>query len=374
MDTYLILLQPRGAHLGSITSQKLFGAMCWALDTLGMVNVGDLLAGFSQNPRFAFSSAFPFVVKPEAAAKNPDNLGPADIIRLFPKPLLPPITMAQVQEMAKASGHTGIHFKRAIKEIVSEQIKPVQQAAYVSEGLFNGICTGEWDHAALAKEVRQKVKKVGTALWLDKEYRQIWGRTGDPGNLWSTTDVQRNAVDRVAGSTAEGLLFHETQTLYQSERVGLWFAARVDAEAWGWLQAAFRYLADTGLGGKRTTGKGHFDFHWQATPNLLPDAPDADSFVTLSHYVPNFEQGQIEAQPQRYTLKVTRQKAENKFPGQEQRVYIGGLKFFTEGSVFEFRRKQAIYGSLSRLDEVNGRAVYYNGMAVPVFARLGGDV
>lgn len=363
MDTYAITLRPRGSHLGPITAQTLFGATCWAIETLRLTDVADLLAGFSDRPRFVFSSTFPFIQ------------GPTGLVRFLPKPVLPPVTMEQAQELAGTG--TGKNFKREVKKLLKERIEPVKKAGYVSEELFAQICAGQWNSRALVETWGDKVEaagKTGGVLWLTQERRQTWGgHTGRPDASWAVVDVQRNAVDRVAGATAEGLLFHETQTFYRREQAGLWFIVRAEAEVWPWLEAAFRYLADTGLGGKRAIGKGHFDFE-PPVPYALPDAPDADSFITLSPYLPRFTGDQIEAKPYRYTLQTIRQKAENKFPGPEQmQVYSGGLRLFGEGSIFALPEKREVFGRLASLGMVNHHPVYYNGLALPVMAKLGGE-
>ena len=360
METYAVTLQPQGSQVSPITSQTLFGAVCWAMQTLRVVDVGDLLADFSRSPRFAFSSTFPFI------------RGPNGMVRFFPKPAS--LAVQGIEELAveRSGMSTGRRFKREVKKI-SADVKQMKSVAYLSQGLFAEICAGTRDGLALIRDWGSEVEKIENALWLKQERQKVWSRVDTPDDLWRSADVQRNSVDRLMGATAEGLLFHENQTFYNRKSAGLWFVARADSEAWPWLEAAFRYLADTGLGGKRTVGKGHFDITWQQADNLLPDVSDADSFVTLSQYLPSFAGGRMEANPIAYTLQVVRQKAENKFPGQEQmRIYTGALHLFAEGSVFSLPEKRPTYGRIAKLSEMNGRNVYYNGLALPVFAKLGG--
>jgi len=141
MDTYIVILWPQGSHLGPLTAQTLFGGVCWALDTLGVVDVGQMLARFEERPRFVFSSPFPFVRKPDALTKKQSKLTLDDLYRLYPKPHLQPVTMAQVQQMAqgRCGVSKGLRFKQAVKDILTEQVKPVQKATYVSEGIFTQI-------------------------------------------------------------------------------------------------------------------------------------------------------------------------------------------------------------------------------------------
>ena len=382
METYAVHLRPRGSHIGPITAQTIFGGVCWALTTLQLGgDLANMLAGFHTQPRFLFSSTFPFI-EGEDGAK----------IHFFPKPALAPLTHRQIHGLAVARGGetAGTRYVEAIKAVMADTAGPSQSAGYVSAPLFAEICRGEKDSLTLAQELDDRVEQVGNLLWLKRERQQAWSRTApNADQLWYGTDVQRNAIDRVAGATAEGLLFHEYQTFYRPERAGLWFLARADAEAWSWLQAAFRYLGDTGLGGKRTVGKGHFDFSWEPAGALLPVVENPDSFITFSPYFPRFENEALEAAPRSYRLLPVRQVIERKFPSavgtsasQRIPIYSGGIRLFAEGSVFVWPAAKARpehYGQLARLWPREGQPlqeddhpIYYNGLALPVFARLGG--
>lgn len=364
METYLVTLEPKGSHLGSITSQTLFGATCWALQTLGLTDVGALLAGFTGSPRFVFSSAFPFIRGPNGA-----------VVRLFPRPLF--LIVPSVEGLAEEKVDRNRRKSQFMKEVkaLTAEAKRIKDVPFVSQGLFAEICTGKRDGLSLLRDWGSVIEEFSSALCLKAERQQLGDPMGQESrkSLWAQVDVQRNSVDRVVGATGEGLLFHETQTFYDRAHAGLWFAARTDPAIWPWLEAAFRYLADTGLGGKRALGKGHFDIAWQKADGLLPDAPDADSFITLSHYLPRFRDGQFEAEPMAYKLLPVRQKAENRYPGKEQmRIYSGTLNVFAEGSAFALSVKQPVYGRLEKLTEIDEHSVYYNGLALPVFVRLGG--
>lgn len=360
METYVVTLQPRGSQVSPITSQTIFGAVCWAVQTLRLAEVGDLLDDFSRSPRFAFSSTFPFI------------RGPDGVVRFFPKPAA--LAIQGIEELAvdRSGTRAGRKFKRQAKDI-SADAKRIKKAAYLSQGLFGEICTGTRDAIGLVRDWGSEVEQVGNALWLKRERQEVWSGVKRPRALWRSALVQRNSVDRLLGGTAEGLLFHENQTFFNQRSSGLWFVARAHSDVWPWLEAAFRYLADTGLGGKRTVGKGHFDITWEKGGNVLPDVSEADSFVTMSQYLPCFAGGQMEADPIAYSLQVVRQKAENKFPGEEpMRIYTGALHLFAEGSVFSLPERRPIYGRIVKVAQVNGRTVYYNGLALPVFGKLGG--
>lgn len=88
------------------------------------------------------------------------------------------------------------------------------------------------------------------------------------------------AVDRLRGDTIE---VHRTACLEFSEGGGFWgavsFANEEAKTQWsGPLQAAFRYLADTGLGGERSLGWGRSaqpEFTEGALPDLILPEPEA---------------------------------------------------------------------------------------------------
>ncbi len=367
MDTYLVTLRPRGPCASAITSNTLFGAVCWALQTLRLVSVADLLADFASAPRFVFSSAFPFVE------------GPNGVVRSFPRPVIALPTTEQIyrlaEERAKTPDRSSLVFKRQVKDITGDA-KQIKRTAYVSQTLFTEICAGQWDGLRLLRQWGNQISPVGDALWLKQDSQTIWRRTQKPAALWRTTDVQRNAIDRVAGATAEGLLFYETQTFFARGQAGLWFLARSDRQAWAWLAAAFRYLADTGIGGKRTVGKGHFEFAVEPAAGVLPEVADSDSFITLSRYLPARPAApdQPEAEPRSYTLLPVYQRPDNKFPGADQmRAHSGRVHLYAEGSTFAVSgEKRLCYGRIAPLCQVDGRTIYYSGMTVPVFAKLGG--
>jgi len=367
MDTYLVTLKPRGPCASAVTSNTLFGAVCWALQTLRLVNVADLLADFSAAPHFVFSSAFPF------AARD------GNVVRCFPKPMITLPTAEQIyclaEQRAKTTDRTSPRFKRRVEEI-TDNVKQIKNAKYVSHTLFSEICAGQWDSPRLLREWNESVCSHDDTLWLKKDLQALWGRNQKPDDLWRTTGVQRNSVDRVAGATAEGLLFYEVQTFFRRGQAGLWCLTLASQEARQWLEVAFRYLSDTGIGGKRTVGKGHFECIIESAEGVLPQIADPDSFVVLSRYLPTIlEEGQqLEAEPLGYTLLPVYQRPENKFPGSEQmRAHSGRIHLFTEGSVFALQgAPRSYYGRITPLCRTNGRTIYYSGLAIPVPAKLGG--
>ncbi len=352
MQRKIVFLHPLGPHSSPLTSQTLFGATCWAWATLGE-DVGKHLGAFADGPRFAFSSTFPFVRR---TADSPPVL-------LLPKPpLRPPIAI--VNQLAGQGDAQ--HLIEGI-----DLAKHMQQARYVSSGVAAKLRAGEWNAAALIHEVyHRRVHLVQGMLLLPAEAQAVWSKN-DQGKgkdkLWKRSIVQRNSVDRVAGATAEGLLFQQEQTFYYPGRAGLWAALWVDDILWPSVQSALRFIADTGLGGERAVGKGHFHLEIQEWGAHFPPSKDgAGRFMNLSEYIPESD----ETCPLAYELRHIRQKTESRYPGDSQRVYVGMMQAYQPGGVFETHGPgRELYGRLAKLAQLKDRSVYYSGVTIPLWGQ-----
>ena len=349
MERRVLFLHPVGPLNSSLTSQTLFGATCWALAAL-REDVGALLTGFANGgPRFAFGNAFPYIKGGKSGAAP---------VLLLPRPRFR-IPAADVDNEA------GTKDPAHIRETV-DMAKKLQQARQISMGVAQQLQTGAWKPSdLLANALQNQIVLAAGALMTRAEYEGIWARRSH--KLFDRTLVQRNSVDRVAGATVEGLLFQEEQTFFYPGRAGLWAAVAADAVLWPKLEAAFRYLADTGLGSERTLGKGHFNFQWEAWTKWFPTIAreEMQRFITLGQYIPT---GPQETEALAYTLLPIRQKAENRYPdGGQARVYSAALRAFDAGGIFHATSVQDIYGSLVQVAQINDRTVYYSGVTLPLW-------
>lgn len=369
MKTYAVYLEPKGSLVSELHSDTLFGAICWAIRLLqGAEPLEEMLANFNEQPQFLLSSAFPYLQWND------------QIVRFFPKPQLPELQSGVVEELtrekAKGIARSQLEFKRAKVEVI-ERLKDIKKIAYVSEGILKGIVVGQVDIKKLYQRLTyqgampEDVERIGNALITTGERKQI-----DPDaeikSFLREADVQRNQIDRVAGSTVEGLLFFDKQTFLRQEIAGLWFILRTDDLET--LKPAFRYLEDTGIGGERTVGKGHFAIPLDHIEEFqLPDAGiNADCFVSLSRYLPQDGEISFDSTPLSYTLLNLRAKHESMFPEPGQPIYKKQVRLFVEGSIFPLKERRDFYGRIVEVDQLKGRTVWQNGMALPLFARIGG--
>ncbi len=369
VDTYAVYLHPRGALGSRVNSGTLFGAICWAIRTLGLADLPALLEDFNADPPFVLSSPFPCLRRETAR------------VRFYPMPCLAGLSSAQVRRLAgeRAQQESGNH-KLILWDMI-KRAKRLKKTAYVSEAVFREIVTGQTDLGDLLrrwKEVGLRPNEVehSERMLLTTGERKSLGIAGKPRAFIKNSDVQRNHIDRVAGATAEGLLFFEEQTFMRRGLTGLWFVLRT--RDLGMMQAALRYVADTGIGGRRTSGKGQFDIEIAPARLSLPRANEPNAFVTLSLYLPTSGDWKQGGEPLAYQLVNWRGKHESRVPtrlagGQRtQPVYKELLRLFAPGSIFPLDQQRHWYGQIAQVGRIGDRSVWHNGLALPVFARIGG--
>ena len=220
MQTYGIYLYPKSTFLSLPTSDTLFGAICWAIYHLwNEKKLEDILKDFTnQRPRFILSSTFPYLVQNKCK------------VRFFPKPLFPQPTSQQLAKkgMKDEIGTDDLNYKRGSVKIV-ERLKEIKKAPFISESLFSQLVEGRLDLKGIYPRFKKKgaipedIEKIGNSL-ITYEEREKIDPEGKLENLVKEIDIQRNQVDRVVGSTVEGLLFSNKEISCK----GLWFLVQTD--------------------------------------------------------------------------------------------------------------------------------------------------
>jgi CRISPR-associated protein Csm4 len=230
----IIRLQPRGDYRTELTSDTLFGIICWGISVLyGSEILEDLLERFvSGEPPFLISSAFPYT--------RVDG----KIEYFFPRPILPPIT-------GKLSGENLDNFKR---------YKKIKWLRY---SIFRKFQTGEITE---------------NDFFQSKE----WKDCISPSII---SEIQmHNTIHRLTAHTAEGNLYYTP--VYTIQNGGLYFFIReIEEGVLDYILSAFRLFSHLGIGGDASIGKGTF------VPELA-DVPfdfsvqNPNSRVILSYYYP----------------------------------------------------------------------------------------
>ncbi|MCP4687914.1 MAG: type III-A CRISPR-associated RAMP protein Csm4 [Desulfobacterales bacterium] len=151
---------------------------------------------------------------------------------------------------------------------------------------------------------------------------------GEPAVPWKKIDLPRVSLDRM--SNHPGQHYFHCGELRFSEDAGLYFLVQYnDPDAKKRVEAVWRLLADEGLGGDRTVGKGLF--HYPRAETVVLDAPDdAAGWMALSLYYPG--DGEWTRLQEGYYDLIERRGYIFSKGGRSLRRKTAAM--FTEGSVF----------------------------------------
>jgi CRISPR-associated protein Csm4 len=267
------ILRPRGAfHFGErgigveetadlLHSDTLFAAIVSAWRLLGEPLTAEndlaLLHPFhAGKPPLVLSSALPF----------------AGDIPLFPRPHVPlgaeksfkQVLYVSPQALALLAQGTRLTRERAEQELIqggAVWMLPEERDRIVPLLLADEPDTQRRAH--LQEIVTREPARI--TLW--------WGSDTPP--------VPHVVVDRV---NAQPSLYHSGRLRFAQDCGLTFWAAIHDDRYQERLEAALTFLQDEGLGGKRTSGHGQFD--WEVRDADLPAAADPTGYLTLSLYHP----------------------------------------------------------------------------------------
>ncbi len=256
----------------------------------------------------------------------------------------------------------------------ADTLTRLRRLRYVSEEGFGRIVAGATGLSDLWRGIAatpaEFAEMAGALVTAEEAKSLASGLRNSRG--WLEVEIPRNHIDRVRGATAGDMLFSVTGRFYP-KGMGLWFA--LSAQALEPFLPHLRYLADTGIGGHRTSGLSQFDIRLEDIREItVPSAPAGDCLVPLSRYIP--QAGEVNpADPRaRYRLLALQPKIESREAEPGQRIYKGRLFAYEEGSVLPLQTgRKAAYGrvvSVGRSSEAaEGYPVWHCGMTLPAFMR-----
>lgn len=290
--TYALTLHPRARFATPLQSDTLFGHLCWAIvHSEGEDELQRFLKEFGDSPPLLLSAAFPQ--------------------GMLPVPVLPPLTRAQIAQLAKD------RFANNIVQATSE-LKARRETKYLPRSQFSTLATD------LTSE------KLARAV-LDLP---------ETAPAWQDAVVMRTAVDRITWSGREGALFDNEYDFFSAEaRLTVWLRLRKDWDTPKNRERLMQWwhsIERAGFGGQVSTGAGQFDIIGGLEEDALPHVENANAFVTLSSFVP------CENDPTKgwWTYHVKRGKLGAHFstsapPGRDDpHVWKKPLIMFMPGSVF----------------------------------------
>jgi CRISPR-associated protein Csm4 len=330
-------------------ADTLFAALCLGLRELaGTERLAEFLNAFptterpEQRPPLRLSSAFPLI-----------QLGQGKLLRLYPKPALPPPELEKTQEDDP------------------KRRKLFKKINFVSETIFLAWIEGNSLADHYDDEQKPCVLQEGQ-VWVEKEAWSdlIAKKRAEEIHFWKTERMTRVTLDRATHASQ----VYDAQRVHFSEGCGLWFAIRWLDETWrDVLEDVLHTLQDAGIGGERSAGHGQFKLH-QSSMDKLPDN-SGPLRMTLSVYHPTkkeVENGVLNGNEVSYQLLTRR--------GWLGSPEGGGLRhqavrMLAEGSVFR-ANGNTIYGDLVDVTPPafkaypNWHPVYRYGLAFPIGVKL----
>lgn len=317
LGTYMkvVYLDPRTSFKGErISSDTLFGAICWGIRSLyGKSLLEELLEEFrGGNPPFILSSTYPF-----------QDSGGDGKIHYFPRPLGRPFRK-------KAQTREGV-----------EKTKNLKKITLLPQELFKSYVDGE-----LTDEYLHQNSKICPPRYDlgGKEYHMRNGALVREGNLFTRGEIPRNAINRLSSAT-EGALFFNRET-FLSDDTGLYFLLDIFDEIEDAVNGALGFLGDRGLGGDISVGKGAFEMGEPQEFSVLEGTGGEKLFTTLSLYHPakeELEHFSKRGEKSWYKLERRKGKMESAFVNPKD-VWKDTVYMFSEGSSFPAIEDRRTYG------------------------------
>ncbi len=343
VKTWSIYLRPKSSVSTWLTSDTLFGAICWAIRRLYDANtLTDWIKRCQvKEPGWVLSSAFPFV-------------GNKEPLHFLPKPLTLNPDANIISSIA------GNDRKRLLEAM--QAAKTLSKVIYLSENLFKQAINGALTAKALLEQfLGDKLVQKGVCLMTKEETSKL------PENFWDKIDVQHTAVDRVLTSAAEGLLYFDAEYFF-GKGTGLFFLIRCPDNFP--LEAILRLWRYDGLGGNRSVGKGHFEPDFKPADDWLTNLQpsNGNAVVLLSRCLP--QQNEFDGTESVYRFISHRPKFESAY-GQSAQVYKGIVRMIGEGSVLVPTKLKLAYGRLLKVGKQqdwdgNIHLVFQNGLGFPI--------
>ena len=286
MQTKIIYLKPRTTFRTVLRSDTLWGTLCWAIRNI--YGETSLLDFITKTP-FVISSTFPYL-------ENGENK-----TRFFPYPKVYKKPMVIDPELS---------FTEKLKKAAKRK-RQKKASLWLTEVDFQKFIKGEGFEKS-ADEILPKQQSIV---------------------------VTRNRIDRLKGGSLKigetGQLFHIDEIYLEQMNAGLFFLAK--GEDLTLLEGALRYLNHIGIGGDRSTGKGHFEISEPEDYPNIEEPKDAEYMTNLSLYYPD-DKELVNFQSKDFTYQLEDRQGRLGFLSFKN-VEKSALLFFSEGAVLPYLKQ-----------------------------------
>jgi CRISPR-associated protein Csm4 len=311
MKAMTVYLRPHSTLRGRRPprSDTLFGAICWAYQLLfGGDKLAQFLLKFNETSTpFLVSSIF------EYTETNHSK------VHYFPKPLTKPYNPEEFV------GNTP-----SLYEL--EALKKLKKMRIMTDDNFTKVLSREKEEQDFYEEF---LSEFGT----DQKSKKSRSKT---------MSIPHNAINRLTWTVDEDHFFYTEEFSLASateEQRGLFFCVKCDENIECDLKTVFYFLADKGIGGKTSVGKGHFKSIEidDKLPYTAPPDEESTHVVTLSLTYPDPELRKLLPESW-YTLEKRQGKIESMYAAPASgHIWKDHLLMLQEGSTFP-KTGQRFYG------------------------------
>lgn len=274
----------------------------------------------------------------------------------------------------------------------AHRMKEIKKVAYISEVLFETLCSGTKLDDYLPDQPPQSddrgIYLQGSSLWLSRAeveqlpqaFRQVErggqvAKALQAATVWEIDVLPRVTVDRQRNTSN---IFHAGRLNFGPD-CGFWFGVewrrpelQLQDKTLSQVFDTWLYLlSDSGMGAERNAGYGHFTWQKGGT-KVLPDPQTNGLFVTLSRYHPQKNELSTILEDERiaYTLVSVAGWLQT-FTSNEAAQRRRRLWLFAEGSVLKMPASSQTLGDLVDVrpryeQKIFSHPVWRYGLALPV--------
>lgn len=240
---YTIEITLKSPIVTRFQSDTIFGHICWAIRFLPWSErdkLSDFLASYDnqETPPLLVSNGFPR--------------------GYLPKPIMPPITQKELEEVIGKEDRIRNSFK----------IKNIKKTTLIPKDDFKEL-------------QRDRITPLKLFKIMSERYENII----IPAVKEEAVVVQHNTVNRIQGKVKKGLFFQE-ELFYDIDSGKFEIYLRTNYFNLNDIQKIFDYIKEEGFGRDKSTGKGYFTFNIKQGIDL-PEPESPNAFMTLSSYIPN---------------------------------------------------------------------------------------
>jgi len=324
--TISVYITPKGQNKRSISSDQLAGAL---IDAMSKIYGQETVLHFLETDAITtrISSSFPYIL--DSKDKR---------VCFFPKPMIP------IKFIGNGS---------------PSRIKLYKKTTWIHEELFNRIISGKITIEEMIKSIN--VGKTGTKSTarndnhINYSMRFLYPSSSMLAGTMIYQDTYHNLVDRYT-NTAIDPYFSSGWMYYNA---GQFFLIDTSQECWKILQGCLRYLADTGIGKRISSGNCQVDIDWKKNEiKTKVGRNETKKWVLLSFYVPTKDEwDSISIKESYYSIEIRNSRSSD---GNITNAIAG----FTAGSVLT--SKKPLGGQIIRLNSQKKQIRWGKAMTIPL--------